>query len=86
MTTLNTIGLICPEPIMLVHQAIRKMAVGDTLTIVATDPATTRDVPNFCQHLGHCLVSQTTSQTCELPSQSDDENFEIFYYYTIQKA
>lgn len=58
---LDTTGLICPEPVMLLHQTIRRAKGGDEIHIIATDPATTRDIPNFCRHLGHTLASQETS-------------------------
>ncbi len=69
--TLDTTGLVCPEPIMLLHKTIRPLNSGDTITIIATDPATSRDVPNFCRHLGHLLLTQ----------DSTDGN----YRYIIQK-
>lgn len=56
--SLDTTGLYCPEPIMLMHNQVRDMASGQVLKVVATDPATTRDVPKFCQFLGHELLSQ----------------------------
>jgi tRNA 2-thiouridine synthesizing protein A len=31
--------------------------------VVATDPSTTRDVPRFCQFLGHELVGEHHSET-----------------------
>lgn len=55
---LDTSGLYCPEPIMLMHNKVRDMASGDVLKVIATDPATTRDVPKFCQFLGHELLQQ----------------------------
>ncbi|WP_404377320.1 sulfurtransferase TusA [Vreelandella aquamarina] len=55
---LDTTGLYCPEPIMLMHNKVRDMASGQVLKVVATDPATTRDVPKFCQFLGHELLNQ----------------------------
>ena len=55
---LDTQGLICPEPVMMLHKIIRKADGGDVIEILATDPATTRDIPNFCRHLGHTLVRQ----------------------------
>lgn len=70
-TPLDTTGLICPEPIMLLHKTIRPLACGDVIEMRATDPATTRDVPNFCRHLGHTLLSQ---------SETDG-----VYHYSIQK-
>ncbi|WP_201529111.1 MULTISPECIES: sulfurtransferase TusA [Psychrobacter] len=57
---LDTQGLICPEPVMMLHKTIRKADGGDIIEILATDPATTRDIPNFCRHLGHTLVQQET--------------------------
>ena len=41
---LDTTGLYCPEPIMLMHNKVRDMAPGQVLKVIATDPATTRDV------------------------------------------
>ncbi|WP_323841017.1 MULTISPECIES: sulfurtransferase TusA [unclassified Moraxella] len=55
---LDTKGLICPEPVMLLHKAIRQAKSGEQIEIFATDPATTRDIPNFCRHLGHILQSE----------------------------
>lgn len=56
---LDTSGLLCPEPVMMLHNAIRDAQVGDVIRVVATDPATTRDIPKFCQFLGHILESQS---------------------------
>lgn len=55
---LDTTGLYCPEPIMLMHNKVRDMHAGEILKVIASDPATTRDVPKFCQFLGHELVHQ----------------------------
>ncbi|NWN82483.1 MAG: sulfurtransferase TusA [Halomonas sp.] len=55
---LDTTGLYCPEPIMLMHNRVRDMQAGEVLKVVASDPATTRDVPKFCQFLGHELTHQ----------------------------
>lgn len=55
---LDTTGLYCPEPIMLMHNRVRDMRPGDILEVVASDPATTRDVPKFCSFLGHELLQQ----------------------------
>ena len=57
---LDTQGLICPEPVMMLHRTIRNAEAGAVIEILATDPATTRDIPNFCRHLGHELVQQET--------------------------
>jgi tRNA 2-thiouridine synthesizing protein A len=55
---LDATGLYCPEPVMLLHNRIRDIEVGETLQILATDPSTERDIPRFCVFLGHELVQQ----------------------------
>ena len=54
--SIDAIGLKCPEPVMLLHAAMRRLAPGQELTLRATDPSTERDVPNFCEFLGHALL------------------------------
>ncbi|MEE3183826.1 MAG: sulfurtransferase TusA [Pseudomonadota bacterium] len=53
---IDTRGLFCPEPLMLVRNKIREMTSGETIRIEATDPSTKRDFTNFCRFLGHQLV------------------------------
>lgn len=55
---LDATGLLCPEPVMLLHRAVREAAEGDVIEMIATDPSTTRDVPKFCHFLGHELLGQ----------------------------
>ncbi|TCP88800.1 tRNA 2-thiouridine synthesizing protein A [Cricetibacter osteomyelitidis] len=62
--TLDAVGLRCPEPVMLVRKHIRKMNDGEILLVIADDPATTRDIPSFCQFMDHRLIA---SETAELP-------------------
>ncbi|WP_406665387.1 sulfurtransferase TusA [Gallaecimonas sp. GXIMD1310] len=58
---LDVLGLRCPEPVMLVRGKIRKMTEGETLLVLADDPATTRDIPSFCRFMDHTLVAQETA-------------------------
>ena len=53
---IDAIGLKCPEPVMLLHAAMRRLAPGQELTLRATDPSTERDVASFCEFLGHTLL------------------------------
>jgi len=69
---LDASGLLCPEPVMLLHKAVRDLSAGQVLKMRATDPSTQRDVPKFCQFLGHELLVQ------------EEENGE--YHYWIRKA
>lgn len=55
---LDTSGLMCPEPVMMLHGKVREMGKGDVLKVIATDPSTTRDIPKFCQFLGFPLLDQ----------------------------
>ncbi len=70
--TLDTTGLLCPEPVMLLHNAVRTMGSGELVEVIATDPSTERDIPKFCQFLGHELVV--------------NEMREEKYFYLIKKA
>jgi tRNA 2-thiouridine synthesizing protein A len=55
---LDTSGLLCPEPVMMLHKAVREVTIGAVIEVVATDPSTLRDIPKFCHFLGHELVLQ----------------------------
>ncbi|RLA47413.1 MAG: sulfurtransferase TusA [Gammaproteobacteria bacterium] len=55
---LDTTGLVCPEPVMMLHSAVRGLGAGKVIKVVATDPSTTRDIPRFCGFLGHELLAQ----------------------------
>lgn len=59
--TVDAMGLKCPEPVMMLHAAIRSVASAECVELLATDPSTQRDVGNFCRFLGHeMLVSEDT--------------------------
>jgi len=58
---LDALGLRCPEPVMMTRLTIRKMQPGQTLLIIADDPATTRDIPAFCRFMDHDLLAQDIS-------------------------
>lgn len=79
---LDTQGLICPEPVMLLHRTIRKAEGGVYIEVLATDPATTRDIPNFCRHLGHTLIENSETEN---PAGSPDNHTHTLYRYVIQK-
>jgi tRNA 2-thiouridine synthesizing protein A len=64
--------LLCPEPVMMLHKVVRKMQSGELLAVQATDPSTQRDIPRFCQFLGHTLVTADVLDSGE-------------FYYVIQK-
>lgn len=53
--SIDTRGLFCPEPLMIVRNKIRNMKDGERLRVLATDPSTHRDFTNFCRFMGHVL-------------------------------
>lgn len=58
---LDTLGLRCPEPVMMVRLKIREMQIGETITVTADDHSTTRDIPSFCRFMEHELVALETA-------------------------
>lgn len=54
---LDTKGLQCPLPVLRAQKMMKTIAVGDTLTVEATDPGALRDFPAFCEATGHRLRS-----------------------------
>ncbi len=50
-------GLVCPEPVMMLHVRVREVPGGVLLRVLATDPSTVRDIPRFCRFLGHDLIA-----------------------------
>jgi len=76
---LDTKGLICPEPVMMLHRAIRKITSGELLVVESTDPSSMRDIPKFCIHLGHVLQNQQTMPV-------NEENQKTIYRFEIIKG
>ena len=55
--TLDTLGLLCPLPVLKARKALKGLAVGDELDVLADDPAAVVDMPHYCEESGHTLVS-----------------------------
>ena len=71
-TTLDAKGLNCPMPLIRTRLALKAVAVGETLTVRATDPTSYIDIRLFCE---------TTDQ--ELVSAEEEEGV---YTYVIRKG
>ena len=54
--TLDARGLFCPSPVMQTNVELSKMQVGETLTVLADDPAAEDDISNWARKLGHEVV------------------------------
>jgi len=55
---LDATGLMCPEPVMMLHVKVKEMESGQILRVLATDPSTTRDIKKFCTFLNFEFLSQ----------------------------
>ncbi len=69
---LDTSGLSCPMPIMKTKKTLKKMASGEVLHLIATDPATSDDIPG--------LVDEMDS-SIEATNEDDGK-----YHFYIKKA
>lgn len=54
---LDLTGLTCPMPLLKTKQALNKLASGNTIRVIATDPASERDFKVFAQQSGNRLLS-----------------------------
>lgn len=72
-------GLRCPEPLMVVRNKLMDMTSGQVIKVIATDPSTSWDFPNFCRFLHHELVHQEVDQADEAAEPSE-------YRYWIKKG
>jgi tRNA 2-thiouridine synthesizing protein A len=53
---LDVKGLNCPLPILRARKALKDIAVGATLEVLATDPGAVKDFEAFCRTTGNELV------------------------------
>ena len=53
---LDAKGLNCPLPILKAKKALKGVAVGQTLEVLATDPGSVADFDAFCRATGNELL------------------------------
>jgi len=58
--TVDARGLSCPMPIVKTAQAVKPLASGALVEVLATDPGSQRDFVAWSRSTGHELVEQTT--------------------------
>ncbi len=51
--TLDTSGSFCPFPIVETAKAVRSLADGGVLLVIATDPGIATDMPMWCRATRH---------------------------------
>jgi tRNA 2-thiouridine synthesizing protein A len=47
--TIDATMLLCPLPVIRLGEAMQKVAIGDTITINATDYGVLHDIPAWCK-------------------------------------
>jgi len=70
--TIDTVGKFCPMPIIETSNKIKKMEIGETLTVISDDAGLKSDMPNWCSMIGHEFLGMS------------EENEEISVY--VRKA
>ena len=56
-TLLDVKGMSCPLPVLRANKALRVMAPGERLRVLATDRAAVADFQAFCRETGHSLLA-----------------------------
>jgi|SRR5690606_5939706 len=56
---LDTRGLACPLPLLKAKQALNRLASGEQLRVLATDPGSQRDFRVFAEQSGHVLIESS---------------------------
>ncbi len=69
---LDATGLTCPMPLLKAKQALNKLAPGQTLSVICTDPGSVKDFQVFSKQSGHGLLES---------AEADGK-----FYYRLQKA
>jgi tRNA 2-thiouridine synthesizing protein A len=58
-TILDAKGLKCPLPVLRARKAMKDVAQGELLQVLATDPGAVKDFAHFCETTGHQLVESS---------------------------
>jgi tRNA 2-thiouridine synthesizing protein A len=57
--TLDLCGLKCPLPVLRTRKALAGLSAGERLTVLATDPLASIDIPNLVRESGDALLEQS---------------------------
>ena len=59
---LDARGLRCPLPVLKAQKQMRQLSPGDTLEILATDPAADLDFQDYCRATGNELIAASKTE------------------------
>jgi len=54
---LDLSGLMCPLPIVITSEKVRRLKEGEVITVISTDPGFERDIYNWSKQTGNQLLS-----------------------------
>ena len=57
---LDARDLLCPLPVLKARKVLASLSPGESLEVLATDPAAPADFAAFCEAAGHALVETRT--------------------------
>ncbi|UCH37183.1 MAG: sulfurtransferase TusA family protein [Candidatus Bathyarchaeota archaeon] len=57
--TLDCVGLYCPEPVFRTRKELDKMAMNETLEVIADDPAAEMDIKSLVKRTGNTILKVT---------------------------
>jgi len=55
--TLDCLGLYCPEPVFKTRMELDELKIGETLEVVADDPAAEEDIKSLVKNLKQEIVN-----------------------------
>ncbi|MBI3031830.1 MAG: sulfurtransferase TusA family protein [Candidatus Rokubacteria bacterium] len=53
---IDCIGLFCPMPIVKIREAVKGLAVGEVIEMLADDPSSEADMKSWARRTGHELL------------------------------
>ncbi|ERL55279.1 sulfurtransferase TusA family protein [Psychrobacter aquaticus] len=85
-------GLACPMPLLKTKVALRDVAIGESLYVVATDANSQTDITAFCRQNQQTntanplilVVNSVTQQ--QLSASSSAQRFDTIYHFIITKT
>nr|WP_243402357.1 sulfurtransferase TusA family protein [Tamilnaduibacter salinus] len=61
--TLDASGLTCPMPLLKTKLQLQSMSAGERLIVIATDPGSARDIPEWLAQSPHRLDDSEVSES-----------------------
>lgn len=85
-------GLACPMPLLKTKVALREVAAGESLYVVATDPNSQADITAFCRQSQQADTANKLSLTVnnvtnqQLTDSKSSQHFDTIYHFIITKT